>query len=122
MCSLVGGIYAQCIVLSEQFCNSTYCVYMYVGTGRASTSSSASGASVLGIATVIMKGTKVLTLGAGRAPQHGGYKDVYTPSSYTHAIHVYLRMRGTVNWWAGLSITVSYQLAESRSQGSYTTR
>ena len=26
----VGGIYAQCIVLSEQFCNSTYCMYMYV--------------------------------------------------------------------------------------------
>ena len=24
---------------------------------------------------------------------------IYTPSSYTHAIHVYLRMRGTVNWW-----------------------
>ena len=27
---IVGGIYAQCIVLSEQFCNSTYCMYMYV--------------------------------------------------------------------------------------------
>ena len=51
-----------------------------------------------------MKGTKVLTLGAGRAPQHGGYKDVDAPSSYTHAIHMYLRMRDTVNWWAGLSI------------------
>ena len=32
---------------------------------------------------------------------------------------------GTFNWWAGWSIirlVVSYQLAESRSQGSYTTR
>ena len=58
----------------------------------------------------------MLTLGAGREvlpPQHGGYKDVdaddiYTPSSYTHAIHVYLRMRGTVNWWAGWSILPFY--------------
>ena len=35
----------------------------------------------------------------------------YTPSSYTHVIHVYLRMRGTVNWWAGWSIllVVSYR-------------
>ena len=41
----------------------------------------------------------MLTLGAGREVQC-----LYTPSSYTHAIHVYLRMRGTVNWWAGLSI------------------
>ena len=35
---------------------------------------------------------------------------IYTPSSYTHAIQVYLRMRGTVNWWAGLSITDSWSL------------
>ena len=46
-----------------------------------------------------MKGTKVLTLGAGREILPHGYKDVdaddiYTPSSYTHAIYVYLRMRG----------------------------
>ena len=36
---------------------------------------------------------------------------IYTPSSYAHAIHVYLRMRGTVNWWAGWSIlpVVSYR-------------
>ena len=33
--------------------------------------------------TESMKGTKVLTLGAGRAPQHGGYKDVY---NYIHAL------------------------------------
>ena len=50
--------------------------------------------------TIVMKGTKVLTLGAGRE------KDVDADgplASYTHAIHVYLRMRGTVNWWAGWS-------------------
>ena len=48
------------------------------------------------------------------APQHGGYKDVdaddiYTPLAIaTHAIHVYLRMRGTVLWWAGWSIFPFY--------------
>ena len=31
-----------------------------------------------------------------------------TPSSYTHAIHVCLRMRGTVNWWAGCFFTDSW--------------
>ena len=56
----------------------------------------------------------MLTLGAGREvlPHNMAVtKDVYnyidaddTPSSYTHAIHVYLRMRDTVNWWAGWSI------------------
>ena len=59
-----------------------------------------------------MKGTKVLTLGAGREvlPHNMAVTKMYiyrcgcTPSSYTHAIHVYLRMRGTVNWWAGWSI------------------
>ena len=46
----------------------------------------------------LMKGTKVLTLGAGRglAPQHGK-DDIYTRP-------LAIRMRGTVNWWAGLSI------------------
>ena len=61
-----------------------------------------------------MKGTKVLTLGAGREVlPHNMRCRIYTPSSYTHAIHMYLRMSGTVNWWAGLSIllVVSYQLA-----------
>ena len=63
----------------------------------------------------------MLTLGAGREvlPHNMAvtkmYIDaddiIYTPSSYAHAIHVYLRMRGTVNWWAGWSIllVVSYR-------------
>ena len=38
-----------------------------------------------------------------------------TPSSYTHAIHVYLRMRGTVNWWAGWSILPFYCFTDSWS-------
>ena len=61
-----------------------------------------------------MKGTEVLTLGAGREvlPHNMAVTDVDAlPSSYAHAIHVYLRMRGTVNWWAGWSIllAVSYR-------------
>ena len=54
-----------------------------------------------------MKGTKVLTLGAGHEVlphnMHGGYKDVRCALA--------IRMRGTVNWWAGWSIlpfVVSY--------------
>ena len=31
-------------------------------------------------------------------------------SSYTHAIHVYLRMRGTINWWADCHFTDSWSL------------
>ena len=58
--------------------------------------------------TIKMKGTKVLTLGAGRevlphnmAP--GGYKDVDADDIlYTRPLAI--RMRGTVNWWAGWSI------------------
>ena len=60
----------------------------------------------------------MLTLGAGGEvlpPQHGGYKYVDADDIYTrplaicaHAIHVYLRMRGTVNWWAGWSILPFY--------------
>ena len=57
-----------------------------------------------------MKGTKVQTLGAGREvlPHNMAVTDA---SSYAHAIHVYPRMRGTVNWWAGWSIllAVSYR-------------
>ena len=59
----------------------------------------------------------MLTLGAGREvlPHNMGlcgYKDaddiiIYTPCSYTHAIHVCLRMRGTVNWWAGWSVLLT---------------
>ena len=52
---------------------------------------------------IIMKGTEVLTLGAGREILPDVDIIIYTPSSYTHAIHVYLRMRCTVNWWAGWS-------------------
>ena len=54
----------------------------------------------------------MLILGAGREVlPHNidvGADDIYTPSSYEHAIHVYLRMRGTVNWWAGWSILPFY--------------
>ena len=59
----------------------------------------------------------MLTLGAGRevlphnmavTKMYIDADDIYTPSSYTHAIHVYLRMRGTVNWWAGWSILPFY--------------
>ena len=56
----------------------------------------------------------MLTLGAGREvlPHNMAVTKMYidaddTPSSYTHAIHVYLRMCGTVNWWAGLSILLT---------------
>ena len=59
----------------------------------------------------------MLTLGAGREvlPHNMAVTKcthiIYTPSNYTHAINVYLRMRGTVNWWAGWSIllVVSYR-------------
>ena len=61
-----------------------------------------------------MKGTKVLTLGAGRevlphnmavTKMYIDADDIYT--RYTHAIYVYLRMRGTVNWWAGWSVLLT---------------
>ena len=50
--------------------------------------------------------SKVLTPGAGREVlPHNMADDIYTRP---HAIHVYLRMRGTVNWWAGWSILPFY--------------
>ena len=64
--------------------------------------------------TCKMKGTKVLTLGAGRevlphnmavTKMYIDADDIYTRS--THAIYVHLRMRGTVNWWAGWSVLLT---------------
>ena len=62
----------------------------------------------------------MLTLGAGREilPHNMAVTkmvdadDIYTPSSYTHAIHVYLRMRGKVVLLTRGLLPV-YQLAES---------
>ena len=48
-----------------------------------------------------MKGAKVLTLGAGREVLPHNMA-VTKDDIYTRPLAI--RMRGTVNWWAGLSI------------------
>ena len=77
--------------------------------------------------TCIMKGTEVLTLGAGREVLPLNVA-VTKPSSYTHAIHLYLRVHVylpcavlLIGGRAGPLYRFT-ELAESRSQGSYTTR
>ena len=60
------------------------------------------------ISNVLMKGTKVLTLGAG--------------VSYTHEIHVYACAVLLLVGWSILQLLVAHQLAESQSLACYSNR
>ena len=57
---------------------------------------------VLFLLLLVMKGTKVLTLGAGREVlPHNVAVTKDADDIYTRPLAI--RMRGTVNWWAGWS-------------------
>ena len=79
------------------------------------------------MSTYVMKGTKVLTLGAEREVlPHNMADDIYTRPLAIRMRYmcIYACAVLLIGGWAGpfYRLVVSYQLAESRSQGSYATR
>ena len=91
--------------VSKNITHSHDCIYMYTTLDQCAVLQSCYIVISVGKAS-IMKGTKVLTLGAGRG------------ISYTHARYCY--------WWAGalifIQLVVAYHLAKSLSLACYTTR